>query len=99
MAKKRELSIEERAKIVAFKKAGLRYRAIAAEIGCSISTVNYTFKKHEAAEGLHTKLGRGRKKILTKSEKKWIFLNSMRHRFKSHWSLNGRIQFWKETSH
>lgn len=83
MERRRELSLDERAKIIAFQKAGYSYRSISAEIGCSISTVCYTIKKHRDTGEIANKAGRGRKRILTHADERWLFLASLRNRHKN----------------
>lgn len=83
MAKKRELSVSERSKMIAFNKARMIYRSIAAEIGCSISTVSYTIKRFRNNEGVENRFRCGRKPMLTKREKRLVVMNSIRNRHKS----------------
>lgn len=79
---KKELSVSERSKIIAFNKAGMT-RSIAAEIGCSISTVSYTIKRFRNNEGVENRFRCGRKPVLTKREKRFIVTNCIRNRHKS----------------
>ena len=45
MAKSRELTIEQRARVKALSDAGWSYRTIAKELKCSLSTVSYILNK------------------------------------------------------
>lgn len=83
MVKTRESSISDRSKIIAYSKLGVTYRSIAAEIGCSICTLSYNFKKYKNYEEVVNRLRTDRKDSLSTKEKKTIVMNSIRNRHKS----------------
>ena len=55
MAKSRELTIEQRARIKALSDAGWSYRTIAKDLTCSLSIVSYTLNKIKTTNSCATR--------------------------------------------
>lgn len=83
MAKGRELTIEERARIKALHDAGWSYRKIASDLKCSLSTINYTLNKIKSTKSYANRPRTGRKRKLSKKDAHVLKLLSLRDRKKS----------------
>lgn len=88
MVKKRELKPVERARIVALRDAKWKLKQIADDIGCSISTVNYTLKAYnkkgeKSSHVFETRPGRGAKRSLSASDEKYLKILCLRNRGKT----------------
>ena len=62
MAKKRELTREDRARVKALYDAGWSYRRIGRDLQCSPNTVKYTLDRQNVTNSHQNRKGRGRKK-------------------------------------
>lgn len=80
MARKRQLTIEERQTIITLKNVGLSYREIAKKVKVSVSTVFFTVKRHSETGGNSDRKRSGRPKATTESEDKFLRVNSLRDR-------------------
>lgn len=84
MAKKRALGVDEREKIKILRASGLTLSKIATIINCSKSTVKRTIDRiNETGSLLDRVCNRGRKRILTPSDDKYIKLCAKRDRRKT----------------
>ena len=75
-----ELQVSERSRIVALRDAKWTIKRIAADVGCSMSTVNYTLARFKTTGSNNSKPGRGRKSVLTKSDERYIAQSATRNR-------------------
>lgn len=80
MARKKQLTIEERQTIITLKNVGLSYREIAKKVKVSVSTVFFTIKRHSETGGNSDRKRSGRPKATTKSEDKFLRVTSLRDR-------------------
>lgn len=80
MTKKKQLSIEQRAKIDILAQEGYSQRAIAKKLGISKSGVQYSLQR-KCKTGVNKDRKRsGRKKVTTKNEDKHLIITSKRNR-------------------
>ena len=68
----RELSIERRQEIITLSSQGLPARRIARMVKCSHTTVINTLKRYQETGKNQSRLGRGRKKMLTQRNERFI---------------------------
>ena len=80
MARKRQLTKEDRQTIITLKSVGLSFREIAKKAKVSVSTVSYTIKRHLETGGNSDRKRSGRPKATTESEDKFLRVNSLRDR-------------------
>ena len=81
--KRKELNIETRSAIVTLRKEGHTIREIAKKVKIPQSTVGYTLKRFDQTGGNSSRKRRGRPKVTTRAEDKYIVLVSKRDRFKT----------------
>ena len=77
MARKRQLTKEDRQTILTLKSVGLSFGEIAKETKVFVSTVSYTGKKHLETGGNSDRKRSGRPKATTQSEGKFLRVNSL----------------------
>ena len=77
MARKRQLTKEDRQTIITLKSVGLSFREIAKKAKVSVSTVSYTIKRHLETGGNSDRKRSGRPKATTESEDKFLRVNSL----------------------
>ena len=80
MARKRQLTKEDRQTIITLKSGGLSFREIAKEAKVSVNRVPYTIKRHLETGGNSDRKRSGRPKATTQSEDKFLRVNSLRDR-------------------
>ena len=80
MARKRQLTKEDRQTIIPLKSVGLFFREIAKGAKVSLSTVSYTIKRHLETGGNSERKRSGRLKATTQSEDNFLRVNSLRDR-------------------
>ena len=80
MARKRQLTKEDRQTIITIKSVGLSFWEIAKEAKVAVSTVSYTIKRHLETGGNSDRKRSGRPKATTQSEDKILRVNSLRDR-------------------
>ena len=78
MARKIQLTKEDRQTIRTLKCVGLSFREIAKQAKMSVSTVSYTIKRHLETGGNSDRKRSGRPKATTQSQDKFLRLNSLR---------------------
>lgn len=79
MAKKRQLTVEDRQTIVDLKREGLSCREIAKKVQVSVNAVSYTVKRHSETGGNWDRNRSGRPKATTKMEDKFLRITSRRN--------------------
>ena len=77
MARKRQLTKEDRQTIITLKSVGLSFTEIAKEAKVSVSTVSYTITRHLETGGNSDRKRSGRPKATTQSEDKFLRVNSL----------------------
>ena len=77
MARKRQLTKEDRQTIITLKSVGLSFREIAKQAKVSVSTVSYTIKRHLETGGNSDRKRSGRPKTTTQSEDKFLRVHSL----------------------
>ena len=80
MARKRQLTKEDRQTIITLKSVRLSFREIAKESKESVSKFSYTIKRHLETGGNSDRKRSGRPKATTQSEDKILRVNRLRDR-------------------
>ena len=77
MARKRQLTKEDRQTIITLKSVGLSLRENCKEAKASVSTVSYTIKRHLETGGNSDRKRSGRPKATTQTEDKFLRVNNL----------------------
>uniref|UniRef100_A0A0F8APK2 Transposable element Tc1 transposase n=1 Tax=Larimichthys crocea TaxID=215358 RepID=A0A0F8APK2_LARCR len=80
MARKRQLTMDERQTIITLENVGLSYRGIAKKFKVSVNTVFFTTKTHSQTGGNSDRKRSDRPKATTESEDKFLRVHSLRDR-------------------
>ena len=86
----KELSIEMRQNIVTLKNTGLSLRQIAKQTKLPLSTVCYTMSRFIQEGSNATRPGRGRKPLISQSDRRYLKLCAVRNRRQSLKQLHER---------
>ena len=80
---KRQLSAEKRAAIISLHTAGHSMHQIAKQEHVSLGSVHYTVMRYVTTHSNKDRYRKGRPKVTSKSEDKYLVLTSKRDRFKT----------------
>jgi transposase len=84
MGNRKELSIEDRTKILCFRQnTDMSMRAISDSVGCSVSCVKKTLDRYRESNSLDDRPRSGRPKVMTHKDERYVKLLSKRDRFKT----------------
>jgi len=97
MAKKREITNEERAVIVALRQEGYSIRAIAEKTGVTHPTVLYTLRRKTEMGSNSSRSRSGRPRVTTKHEDKFICVSSKRERTRTAPDLRAELNGMRDT--
>jgi len=97
MAKKREITNEERAVIVALRQEGYSIRAIAEKTGVTHPTVLYTLRRKTETGSNSSRSRSGRPLVTTKHEDKFICVSSKRERTRTAPDLRAELNGMRNT--
>lgn len=81
--RRRELTIDERKKIIELRESGTYFRAIARIIGCGVSTAFDTVSRFAESNSYCNRPGRGRFSVVSERDKRYIASLSRRNRRKT----------------
>ena len=91
MARKRQLTKEDRQAIITLKSVSLSFAEIAKEAKVSVSTISCTIKRHLETGGNSDMKTSGRPKATTQSEDKFLRVNSLRDRWLTGQQLQAQL--------